>query len=177
MHSFVMVLSNANGRIFDVRIVDAPDNVMSAVFVPTVFTPADAANYRRQLLADQGINLAQQPSSVRLRVKCWQTGEVFKSAAAAARAIGVSASAVKQHLHDPEARSNVRGYTFSYADEVAASGNAASRVKCDQTGLTYDNVPVAAQVFGVTVAAMRKALNAHTPITINGTPYTLQYVE
>lgn len=179
MHHFILVVTNSRNEPIDVRIIDTPVNAAGAQILPHSFngnrTSADA--YREQLLAHYGLTIPATQTG-RERVSNVTTGETFKSAAEAARSIGVSTSAVTRHMRDYAMYPHVRGYVFQRldGDNNATAANIRQRVHCVETGLTYGNVVEAASVFGVTAGHMRRHLNtpAKEPTVIG---YTLRWCE
>lgn len=117
MNHFLLILKNATGQPCETRIIEAPAS--TAEIAPYVFSSADQiAAYRAQLNAFHGIaapTTAAPPK--RNRVKHFQTGEIFMSAAAAARSIGVSTSAITQHLRNPARHPYVKNQTFCWIDQ------------------------------------------------------------
>lgn len=92
-------------------------HVMEAVSIaPHSFeNKRDAELYREQLRAHYGFPISPLPTrkQSRQRVKCWQTGTIYKNASEAAAAFSVTPSAMSQHLNHPDRYQFIRTiYTF-----------------------------------------------------------------
>lgn len=94
------------GNRFDIVTADT-------IFPHALDTRQAAQAYKEQLERHYALPPSRKPTK---RVKCWQTGDIYPSAAAAAKAFGVSRSAMSQHLKDPAQYPYIRNCTFSRID-------------------------------------------------------------
>lgn len=105
MNEFIVVtFVDAARRVIDVQTLKARSDIKSAQIMPTRFCDRkQAAEFERTIRAVSGLPVAtvDRPTPKRKRVLSHYTGEIFPSAAAAARSIGVSTSAMTMHLRDP----------------------------------------------------------------------------
>lgn len=115
MTFFVIIALDPNGRPIATKTIETPDNAAS-VSAQMPFGSMHAANaYEEQLRAVFGLPRIENKRGQRKRVKCWQTGEIFPSASAAAKRAGVSTSAVTKHLRG--GLPDVRGVRYTWIDE------------------------------------------------------------
>jgi len=115
MKHHLIVTYDDNGKPMDVTILHG-----SPVIVPHAFdTSQQAKEYQQQLFTTFGLRKTPDtarkgPLGPRKSVRCEMTQEVFSSAAAAGRSIGVSASAIKKYLNNPTQKNAPKGFTWSY---------------------------------------------------------------
>lgn len=122
MKYFVALISDQNGRPIGTATISHDDRAGSVAVMPTPFTTdAAAAAYRQQLAKHYGLPTGRhdsgaQTGSKRQRVKHMMSGEIFPSAAAAARSIGCSTTMMVRHLRHSYTTRDIRGQTFVYID-------------------------------------------------------------
>lgn len=113
MKHFVYVTSTT------ARIIAA--DTMPQIMPYTFDRKADAEAYRRQLEAHYGfpptIDLPKRPGRSRPRLMVYPGETIYESAAAAAKALGVSASAISQHVNNPYKYQSVKGYKLIPIDK------------------------------------------------------------
>lgn len=101
-----------------VRMIEAP--AMPQI-MPYEFPTKDAAElYRRQVEAHYGFGPTEPlPSArkARYRVKDCQSGTIYETAAELAKELGVSRSAISQHLNEPFRYRTIKGRWFVRLDE------------------------------------------------------------
>lgn len=119
MKHFVYTINDNNNRPIEIRTVIVPNHTGSITVSPVAYDMENAAKaYKSQL--EQIYGISQQPHRTppkRKRVKSWKTGEIFPSAAAAARNVGVTTSAMTAHLRNPSKSRSVKNATFCWIDE------------------------------------------------------------
>lgn len=121
MTEFIVVtFSDAAGRVIDVQTLKTRPGVKTAQITPTPFYDRkQAAEFERTLRAVSGLpaTTVDRPTPKRKRVLSHYTGEIFPSAAAAARSIGVTTSAMTMHLRNPSKISALKMlYRFERVD-------------------------------------------------------------
>lgn len=121
MKYLAIVIRDENGKVIDVQNVRTLDAACSrSVVAAQSINPHDeqaASAYLTTLRLVSGLPMAHSAPvtrSSRQRVRCFQTGEIFPSAAAAARSIGVTTSAMTKHLRNPASLKalTAAAYTF-----------------------------------------------------------------
>lgn len=117
MRYFLCLISHEpNGRPVEIAVLPSHTNAANIAMLPTAFNDASEAHRQREQLETLfGIPKRENaPTGRKQRVRCDDTGIVYESAAAAARAHHVSRSAVTQHLRHPLKYRSVSGVRFSY---------------------------------------------------------------
>jgi hypothetical protein len=119
MRHFIAVITDQSGKAIDVQKITADIRAAAVHVLPYHFdSEFQAVAYRQQVALQNGLTIAPPAHGKRKPVKCWQTGEIFPSASAAARAYGVTTSAMTKHLRQPFVNRTVRNYTFEYVTDL-----------------------------------------------------------
>ena len=105
-----------------VYLTDRSAHVIAGQPLPHVFqNKADAEAYRRQLEAHNGFTPSVEPQPGtkrrRTRLQAWPSQTIYNSAAEAADALGVSRSAISQHLNNPNRYQSVKNQRLIRIDE------------------------------------------------------------
>lgn len=125
MNKFIVVtFADANGRVIDIQTLKTSIDVTNLQITPGLFTDRkQATDFEHTLRIVSGLPTATAPHSgpltrsKRKRVLSHHTGEIFPSAAAAARSIGVTTSAMTKHLRDPASLKELKTiYRFERID-------------------------------------------------------------
>lgn len=105
MKYLTITIRDMTGKVIDIQNIKTLDAADPCNISAGGFTNERAASeYLAALRVIYGLPTAHSAPSTRSsrqRVRCFQTGQVFPSAAAAARAIGVTTSAMTKHLRNP----------------------------------------------------------------------------
>lgn len=112
-----------------VYLTDRSAHVIAGKATPYTFdNKADAEAYRRQLEAHNGFppTVEPQPRTKRpkTRLQAWPSQTIYNTAAEAADALGVSRSAISQHINNPARYQSVKQQRLIRIDE---NGNEARR--------------------------------------------------
>jgi hypothetical protein len=127
MKHFICVLkSTTNDKPIEMRLITAASNIGSIEIAPYNFTDEKSARaYLVQLEQHAGIfNTTQQrsPDKKRKSVKNVSSGQIFPSASAAAKSVGVSTSYMTHQLRKHQGATNIKGLVFAWLDVATARG-------------------------------------------------------
>lgn len=115
MKYLTITIRDETGKVIDIQNIETLDAACPSEISAGAFAnERQASEYLANLRAIYGLPpaQAQQPAKTgkRKRVVCCQTGTVYPTAAAAARAYGVSTSAMTMHLRHPEKHGFIKGW-------------------------------------------------------------------
>lgn len=117
MKYLTIMIRDAAGNVIDIqniKTVDAATSNVTGAESINSYNEQAAIDYLNILRTVSGLPTAHSaPSkrSSRKRVKCWMTGEIFPSAAAAARSAGCSTSYMVRRIAQ---RGDVKGANYEY---------------------------------------------------------------